>query len=255
MVTVNCAAFSDTLLESELFGHEKGAFTGADAARPGKFELADGGTLFLDEIGNMSLPFQEKILRVVEYGTFTRVGGTSERRTTARIIAATNRDLAALIRDGKFLADLRDRLTFETVLVPPLRCREGDVAVLAQYFLGQFAQEVPGIAGKRLSAAALEALKRHSFPGNVRELKNMIERAACRDGDGEITAEDLGLPEPSEDSTDGGSFSDKLQQYARRLLVEALRRADGNQAQAARDLGLSYHRFRYYLKKYSVQPR
>jgi len=254
IVTVNCAAFSDALLESELFGHEKGAFTGADAARPGKFELADGGTLFLDEIGNMSLPFQEKILRVVEYGTFTRVGGNSERKTTARIIAATNRDLPALIRDGKFLADLYDRLTFETITVPPLRCREGDVAILAQHFLEQFGSEVPALAGKRLSAAALDALQRCAFPGNVRELKNTIERAACRDTAGEITAEDLGLP-AAEPADADGSFTSRLHQFGRRLLVEALHRSGNNQARAARDLGLSYHRFRYYLKKYAVRAR
>jgi DNA-binding NtrC family response regulator len=253
IVTVNCAAFSDALLESELFGYDKGAFTGADAARPGKFEWADGGTLFLDEIGHMSLAFQEKILRVVEYGTFTRVGGSQEQQTTARIIAATNRDLAAMIHDGKFLADLHDRLTFETIRVPPLRCREGDVALLAQHFLEQFGAEVPALAGKRLSVAALDALQHYSFPGNVRELKNMIERAACRDTAGEITAADLGLPELVESAGGDGSFSARLHEYGRRLLDDALHRSGGNQAQAARDLRLSYHRFRYYLKKYGLR--
>ena len=167
IVTVNCAAFSDTLLESELFGHERGAFTGADATRYGKFEQADGGTLFLDEIGNMSLPFQEKILRVVEYGTFSRVGGTTELTTAARIIAATNRDLQERIRGGQFLADLYDRLAFETIEVPPLREREGDVEVLARYFLDQFALETPAFGGKTLSRAGLDVLQAYPFPGNV----------------------------------------------------------------------------------------
>jgi DNA-binding NtrC family response regulator len=244
MVTVNCAAFSDALLESELFGHEKGAFTGADTARVGKFEQADGGTLFLDEIANMSLAFQEKILRVVEYGTFTRVGGVEELRTTARIIAATNRDL----REGRFLADLYDRLAFETLEVPPLRRRPGDVPVLAQFFLDQLAREVPRFAGKRLSRAASEMLKQHDFPGNVRELKNIIERAAYRDVGRQIAPADLELSPRDEPASMTGTFHERLDALAKRMIRDALQRAGGNQAQAARDLGLSYHQFRYYLK-------
>lgn len=250
MVTVNCAAFNDALLESELFGHEKGAFTGADTARRGKFEQADGGTLFLDEIGNMSLSFQEKILRAVEYGTFTRVGGTQELRSNVRIIAATNRELREEIRKGEFLADLYDRLTFETIHVPALRERKGDVPVLAQFFLDQFARETPAFAGKKLSRSAIEALERYTYPGNVRELKNIIERAAYRDIGNEITPEDLGLL-PQEDFASGaGSFHEKLDLLARRLITDALKQAAGNQAQAARELGLPYHQFRYYLKKH-----
>jgi DNA-binding NtrC family response regulator len=250
MVTVNCAAFGDPLLESELFGHEKGAFTGADTARQGRFEQADGGTLFLDEIANMSLAFQEKILRVVEYGTFTRVGGAEELKTTARIIAATNRNLREAIGEGRFLADLYDRLAFETLEVPPLRHRSGDISVLAQFFLDQLAQEVPRFAGKRLSHAATEALKRHDFPGNVRELKNIIERAAYRDVQSEIAPEDLGLSAREELVPSSGAFQDRLDAVARRLLSDAMKQSGGNQAQAARDLGLSYHQFRYYLRKY-----
>ena len=255
IVTVNCAAFNDALLESELFGHEKGAFTGADATRRGKFEQADGGTLFLDEIGNMSLPFQEKILRVVEYGTYSRVGGTAERTTAARIIAATNRDLRRMISRGEFLADLYDRLTFETIDVPPLRERQGDVEVLARHFLDQFARETPAFAGKKLSRSAIAMLEAHAFPGNVRELKNLIERAAYRDTTNEITPEDLGLT-PSDDLADrSGTFAEKVHAFGRRLVEGAMQRAGGNQAQAARDLGLSYHQFRYYLKKYGANPR
>jgi DNA-binding NtrC family response regulator len=255
IVTVNCAAFSDALLESELFGHEKGAFTGADAARSGKFEQADGGTLFLDEIGNMSLPFQEKVLRVVEYGTFCRVGGAVERKTTARIIAATNRHLDAMIARGEFLADLHDRLAFETIRVPPLCERQGDVEVLARHFLDQFARETPVFAGKRLAPAAIAALEAYRFPGNVRELKNLIERAAYRDTGDEITPNDLGLPIQCSPAEGEGTFFERLDALGSRLIAAALERAHGNQAQAARDLGLSYHQFRYYLRKYAPMRR
>ena len=250
IVTVNCAAFNDALLESELFGHEKGAFTGADSTRRGKFEQADGGTLFLDEIGNMSLPFQEKILRVVEYGTYSRVGGSAELKTAARIIAATNRDLADGIRQGKFLADLYDRLTFETILVPPLRERTGDIEVLARYYLDRFARETSAYAGKSFSREALLALSGYRFPGNVRELKNIVERAACRSTSDEITPDDLGLLAQEDLLGAAGSFSEKMRSYAQRLIAESLKQSKGNQAQAARVLGLPYHRFRYYRRKY-----
>jgi DNA-binding NtrC family response regulator len=250
MVTVNCAAFSDALLESELFGHEKGAFTGADALRRGKFEQADGGTLFLDEIGHMSPAFQEKILRAVEYGAFTRVGGVEELHSTARIIAATNRDLRDQIARGRFLADLYDRLAFETLEIPPLQERPGDIELLAQHFLDQFAREIPAFAGKTLSPAALAALRAYPFPGNVRELKNIIERAAYRETGREIAPEDLGLTAPDVPVECPGTFQEKTDAFARRLIHDALGQAAGNQAQAARSLGLSYHQFRYYLKKY-----
>jgi DNA-binding NtrC family response regulator len=250
IVTVNCAAFSDALLESELFGHEKGAFTGADSVQHGKFEQADGGTLFLDEIAHMSLNFQEKILRVVEYGTYSRVGGITERRSAARIIAATNRDLEEMIGAGEFLADLYDRLAFETIHVPPLRQREGDVEVLARYFLDQFAHEMPALGGKRLSQEVLAVLRSYRFPGNVRELKNLIERAAFHDTTSEITLEDLGWLPHDELASRSGSFYEKMDAFGRRLIDEGLRACGGNQAQAARNLGLSYHQLRYYRKKY-----
>lgn len=252
MVTMNCAAFHDSLLESELFGYEKGAFTGAETTRHGKFEQAHGGTLFLDEIGNMSLPFQEKILRIVEYGTFARVGGSEERKTEVRIIAATNRDLRDMIRRGEFLADLYDRLSFETVEVPALRKREGDIPVLAQYFLDQFAAEIPAFRNKRLSPQALTVLGDYQFPGNVRELKNIIERAAYRDTTDQITPQDLGLANQTATVTRlaSGTFAEQLEQFSRQLLVEALDHSGGNQAEAARLLGLTYNQFRYYYAKY-----
>jgi DNA-binding NtrC family response regulator len=249
IVSVNCAAFNDALLESELFGHEKGAFTGADAPRQGKFEQADGGTLFLDEIGNMSPVFQKKILRVVEYGTFSRVGGTKELRSSARILAATNVDLKERIRSGAFLSDLYDRLAFEVVGVPPLREREGDVEVLARHFLNQFALEIPAFRDRRLSQEALKRLNRHRFPGNVRELKNIIERAAYRDTGSEITLEDLGLILEDEPAARRGGLHEKMESYRRRLIAEAMKDAGGNQARAARLLGLSYNQFRYYYRK------
>jgi transcriptional regulator with GAF, ATPase, and Fis domain len=236
-------------LESELFGHEKGAFTGADSPRHGAFEQADGGTLFLDEIGNMSLTFQEKILRVVEYGTFGRVGGTHQRRTTTRVIAATSRDLRQMIDRREFLPDLFDRLTFETLELPPLRRREGDVDLLARHFLDEFALELPWLGRKTLSAAAWTALRSYRFPGNVRELKNVIERAAYRSAGREIQPVDLGLPPADGEPGQTGSFHERTATFARRLLAEALAQAGGNQA-AARSLGLSYHQFRYHLKKH-----
>jgi len=252
MVSVNCAAFSDNLLESELFGHEKGSFTGADNRVHGKFELATDGTLFLDEIGNMSLPFQQKILRVVEYGTFTRVGGSEEIKVNTRIIAATNVELKNRMQEGAFLRDLYDRLSFEVIDVPALRNREGDVAVLARHFLNGFMQEIPALQGKRLSKEAIDVLEAYSFPGNVRELKNIIERAAYRDTTNEITPEDIGMlsRERAVIAPEAGTFQEKVEGFRRQLVQDALAEAGGNQAKAARSLGLSYHQYRYFLKKY-----
>jgi transcriptional regulator with GAF, ATPase, and Fis domain len=250
MVTVNCAALGDSLLESELFGHERGAFTGAERSRPGKFEQADGGTLFLDEIGNMPLAFQRKILRVVEYGTFTRVGGDRERKTSARILAATNADLRVKIERGEFLGDLYDRLAFEVIEVPPLRERPGDVEILARAFLDQFAAEIPAFRGKRLAASALALLRAYPFPGNVRELKNIIERAAYRDTTNEITPEDIGLLPRAQPLPSGGSFTEQVAAFSRQLLATTLEAAGGNQAEAARRLGLTYDQLRHYRRKY-----
>jgi DNA-binding NtrC family response regulator len=249
LVTVNCAAFTDALLESELFGHERGAFTGAETTRLGKFEQADGGTLFLDEIGHMSLPFQQKILRVVEYGAFTRVGGVTERKTNTRIIAATNCDLRERIQRGSFLPDLYDRLAFEVLVAPPLRQRPGDIELLASHFLNQFTREIPAFRGKTLSDEAIATLKRYSFPGNVRELKNIIERAAYHDATNEITPNDMEMLIDDDLISGSGSFEEKMNLFGRRLILDALKHAGGNQAAAARILGLSYHQFRYFNKK------
>jgi DNA-binding NtrC family response regulator len=251
-VAVNCSAFPETLLESELFGHERGAFTGAERQVPGRFEQAAGGTLFLDEIARMPPSFQQKILRVVEYGTFTRIGGTHEIRTTARIVAASNADLQECIRQGTFLPDLYDRLAFEVVRVPPLRERRGDVALLARHFLRAFLAEVPALGEKTWDEAALAALERYPFPGNVRELKTIVERAAYRDTTREINVDDLALPETARSpaGSSSGTFHERVEAFERQLIHEALAASGGNQADAARRLGLAYHRFRYYAGKH-----
>jgi DNA-binding NtrC family response regulator len=250
-IAVNCAAFPETLLESELFGHERGAFTGAERQVPGRFEQAAGGSLFLDEISRMPPSFQQKILRVVEYGTFTRIGGTREIRSNARVVAASNADLQECIRQGAFLPDLYDRLAFEVVRVPPLRERRGDIALLARHFLRAFLAEVPALGDKTWDEAALAALERYPFPGNVRELKTIVERAAYRDTTREINVEDLALPDATvPGTTAAGTFRERVEAFERQLIVEALAASDGNQADAARRLGLAYHRFRYYAGKH-----
>ncbi|HVQ25505.1 MAG TPA: sigma-54 dependent transcriptional regulator [Planctomycetota bacterium] len=252
-LAVNCAAFPETLLESELFGFEKGAFSGAASSKPGRLEAAHGGTLFLDEIGNMPLAFQQKILRVIEYGTFHRLGGQQELRSSARILAATNTDLERAIRDGRFLQDLYDRLAFEVVRVPALRERDGDIEVLARHFLDEFVREVPSLGAKRLSPGALALLRRHAFPGNVRELKSTVERAAYRDRTSVVDPEDIDLPESA--SAEAVGFEERVDSFKRRQIQEAMTRAGGLQRRAARELGLSYDQFRYYLRKYGPEAR
>jgi DNA-binding NtrC family response regulator len=246
LVAVNCAALPDALLESELFGHERGAYTGADRRTVGKFEQADDGTLFLDEIGAMSLPFQQKILRVVEYGEFNRVGGTAPVATSARVIGATNADLTARVADGTFLADLYDRLSFEVIRVPPLRERRDDIPALARWFLESFQAEVGTLPRRWLGEGALAALAAWSFPGNVRELKHIVERAAYHPGAPEIGPEELGLGAAP---TGEGGFEAQVEAFKRQLVRSALDRSGGNQAAAARLLGLTYDQLRWYRKQ------
>ena len=248
LVVVNCAAFPDALLESELFGHERGAYTGADRRMPGRFEQASGGTLFLDEIGTTSLAFQQKVLRAVEYGTFTRVGGTAEVHTTARIIAATNADLHQRMAAGTFLPDLYDRLAFDVIRVPPLRERASDIDGLARHLLDRFQDEIPGLDGRYLSPAAIDALRRYPFPGNVRELKNVIERAAYRDGGPEIGVADLGL----EPVSSAKGLEARVDAFREGVLRDALAACDGNAAEAARQLDLSYDQIRHWVRKYGL---
>ncbi len=246
-VAVNCAALGDGLLESELFGHERGAFTGADFGRAGRFELADNGTLFLDEIGHATRAFQQDLLRVVEYGTYVRVGGTRERTSSARIVAASNVDLAERVERGDFLPDLYDRLAFEVLRVPPLRERGGDVLSLAAAFLADFGREYPPAAGATFESEAELALRHHSFPGNVRELKTVVERAAYRAAGRPIAADDLGLEGPVGGGGEG--FHAQVASYQTALLRDALSESGGNQREAAERLELSYDQFRYHRRR------
>jgi psp operon transcriptional activator len=180
LVTMNCAALAESLIEAELFGHEAGAFTGATKARQGRFEEADGGTLFLDELATLSAGAQERLLRAVEYGEVTRIGANNPVRVDVRIVAATNEHLPALVEKGRFRADLLDRLAFEVVTLPPLRAREGDIAVLAEHFGRRMASELDWGEWPGFSSDAMAALEAHDWPGNVRELRNVVERAVYR---------------------------------------------------------------------------
>ena len=252
-VAVNCAALTESLLESELFGHERGAFTGAERRTPGRFEQAHQGTLLLDEIGHMSMPCQVAILRAVEYGLVRRVGATEDIRVDVRIVGATNADLSDLMERGLFLRDLYDRLSFEVITIPPLRERPEDISLLAESFLVDFQREFSQGEPKELSEHARAALLSYPFPGNVRELKTVIERAAFHDSDGVIDLDDLGLEtahhgQPARE----GDFKSRVAAFEASLLAEALHQARGNQAQAARALGLSYHQLRYFVKKHSL---
>ncbi len=276
-VALNCAALTPSLIESELFGHEAGAFTGATTRRAGRFEMANEGTLFLDEIGLIPLETQEKILRAVEYGLFERVGSSRPVRVDVRIIGATNADLRALAEAGRFRQDLLDRLSFEVLHLPPLRARQEDIMLLANHFAARMAhelgwEEVPGFSDE-----AITALEGYAWPGNVRELKNVVERSVYRAGSAYIEsivfdpfagayaspvpgtpsrAETAGQPamprppyqEPPEDSD--RSYADAVREVEVRLLRRALRRCQFNQKKAAESLSLTYHQFRGLYRKY-----
>jgi DNA-binding NtrC family response regulator len=261
-VTINCAAVAESLLESELFGHEEGAFTGATKQKEGKFELADGGTLFLDEIGNMSLEFQAKILRVLEYQRFERVAGSESIQVDVRVIAATNADLEQAMAVGAFRPDLYDRLAFEVIHLPPLRERREDIAVLAGHFLAQFRTEVAGIAVTEIAGDALGRLAQYDFPGNVRELKNVVERAVYRASGPVLTAADLeaAMPPEAAPAADGATFLDdpsrplieRVDAFEAWLCRDALERTRYRQKDAAALLGLTYDQFRQRYRKYGL---
>ena len=244
-VAVNAAALPETLAESELFGAEKGAFTGADQARAGRFEEASGGTLFLDEVGELPLPLQAKLLRALEERAVRRLGGVRETPVDVRLVAATNRDLAFEAEAGSFRRDLYFRLAVVVVHVPPLRDRAGDVPLLAEHLAARLATR-HGVPVPRLSAEALAALEAHAWPGNVRELRNVLERAVVVRGGEEIRAADLGLA--------GGPASQSLDRAhrEREALLEALRRTGGKREEAAKLLGISVRTLYYRLKQWGL---
>lgn len=248
-LAVNCAALSPTLVESELFGHERGAFTGAVARRHGVFERARGGTLFLDEIGELDPSLQAKLLRVVQEKRFERLGGEETLETDVRIISATNRDLRREVQEGRFRADLYFRLAAFPIEIPPLRERPADIDALAQHFIAAAAEKF-GKPQLRLSDAARFQLRAHRWPGNVRELENVIKRAAIL-SDGDILPEHLPFAEPRKvDPAAAGTLN--VHDLERRAIEEALRRHGGNRTHAARELGISLRTLQYRLKEYGL---
>ncbi|MBW1886895.1 MAG: phage shock protein operon transcriptional activator [Deltaproteobacteria bacterium] len=270
MVALNCSALTPSLIESELFGYEKGAFTGADKRRTGRFEAADGGTIFLDEIGNIPIEVQEKILRVVEYGTFERVGSSESIEVDVRIIAATNADLVALVEEERFKQDLLDRLSFEVLFLPPLRERKEDILLLANHFAGRMTFELRREEIPQFSDEAIEALQSYSWPGNVRELKNVVERAVYR-SDSSLITDIIFHPFHSsyvDRQTEGKKMSrvkdykpspyhlmdkpykEAVEEFEILLIQKALKESKFNQKKAAGILGLTYHQFRGLYRKY-----
>jgi len=264
-VAVNCAAFTETLLESELFGHEKGAFTGADRQRHGLFEAAHEGTLFLDEAGEMSLAAQAKLLRVLTDGQVVRVGSTRPRRVDVRVLVATHRNLEQRVKEGQFREDLFYRLAVVPIHLPALRDRRDDIAGLSDVFCHQVATELK-MPRRRLTAEALEKLRGYRFPGNLRELKNLIERA-CLAGNGqEIEPEDLPIVQKGASANGNGAahglsipFADSfdltgtLEKAEKELIVRTLTSTRGAQAEAARRMGLSRSALAYKLTKYGIR--
>jgi len=255
-VALNCAAIPAALLESELFGHEKGAFTGAVERRAGCFELAQNGTVLLDEIGDMPIATQAKLLRVLEDGRVRRLGGKAEIQLDVRVIAATNAPLDNAIREGKFREDLFYRLNVVRVGLPPLRERRDDIPLLVEHFLKKFADENKR-PPRRIARAALHKLIGYRWPGNVRELENEVVRAASLGGE-TISVDDLsppvaaGEPEAAVDSPDDLGIKPRVERLERTLLREALHRADGNQTQAAKLLGLSRFGLQKKLRRYGL---
>ncbi|MCL1113538.1 MULTISPECIES: phage shock protein operon transcriptional activator [Shewanella] len=291
-IKLNCSSLSENLLESELFGHESGAFTGAKGKHEGRFERADGGTLFLDELANTSGLIQEKLLRVIEYGEFERVGGSKTVQSDVRLICAANEDLPALADSGEFRADLLDRLAFDVITLPPLRSRTEDIMPLAEHFAVSMARQLGLDYFGGFGAIAIEQLMMHNWPGNIRELKNVVERSVYREGsDGqeidriildpfaspyrpmsrvktrerqaapvEVTATQTNTDTKSNDDTHSGhhgiEFPINFKEYTENaeidLLQKALAEGQYNQKKTADLLGLSYHQLRGILKKYNL---
>ncbi len=281
LLKVNCAAMAETLLESELFGHEAGAFTGATRSHQGRFERADGGTLFLDELATMSPRLQEKLLRLVEYGEFERVGGQKTHQVDVRVVAATNADLPAMAEAGEFRHDLLDRLSFDIVHLPPLRVRHGDTLTLAEHFAIQMSAELGWDYFPGFSDRAVTQLTDHQWPGNVRELKNVVERSLYRWGDAHSPVDDIvtdpfqspyvDAPEiqtepddvaqplaPLPDTIRGPDtvpLQERVTQFERELVERALVHAGGNQRLAAQQTQLSYNQMRGLVRKHDLGGR
>jgi len=272
-VKMNCAALAESLLETELFGHEAGSFTGAAKRRLGRFELANEGSLFLDELANTSSRVQEKILRVIEYGELERVGGTETVRTDVRIIGATHEDLPALAAAGRFRADLLDRLAFDVITLPPLRERREDILPLAEHFAVKMAGELGHELFPGFDEHARDALLEYRWPGNVRELKNVVERAVYSRDDAEAEVSEIVFdpfespwrprPEAARDgegsdpagpsAPDGPyDFKEHIQEQEIELLRQALEHCRYNQKKTAEHLGMTYHQLRGYLRKYEL---
>jgi DNA-binding NtrC family response regulator len=260
-VAINCAAIPETLIENELFGHERGAFTGAADRRAGKFELASGGTVFLDEIGELPLAVQGKLLRAIEEKSIDRIGGRAPVPVDVRIVAATNKDLRAAVDQGEFRGDLFFRLAVFPIDIPPLRQRGEDVVLLARHFAAEIGKEMRGRAAS-LSEASIEALRSHRWPGNVRELENSIERACILADAAELQPVDLGLvANGARDATSlgldlSGTLSEAAERAAkiveRQKIADALAQYDGNKTRAAEALGVSYKTLLNKIKDYSL---
>ncbi len=279
LVIMNCAALPETLIEAELFGHEQGSFTGATRARVGRFEEADRGTLFLDEIGTLSMAAQERLLRAVEYGEVTRIGASRAVRVDVRIVAATNEDLPSLAEEGRFRADLLDRLSFEVITLPPLRVREGDIDVLCDYFGRRMAAELGWQSWPGFATHVRQQLDDYPWPGNVRELRNVVERAVYRWDDwdepighvqfdpfdspwkpagmpranGEGVAPSVPQPRPMHHDYDTvGDLRNAVDAHERAILEHHLGRNRWNQRQTAKALGLSYDQLRHCIRKHGL---
>lgn len=265
-ISLNCAALNENLLDSELFGHEAGAFTGAQKRHPGRFERADGGTLFLDELATAPMLVQEKLLRVIEYGELERVGGSQPLQVNVRLVCATNANLPEMVGQGKFRADLLDRLAFDVVQLPPLRERRSDIMLLAEQFAMQMCRELGLPLFPGFSEHARDALQNYRWPGNIRELKNVVERSVYRHGDDTEELEDVVIdpfhrtvaPDtPAPDAQLATSLPLDLRQFQhdqeKQLLEQSLRQAKFNQKRAAELLGLTYHQLRALLKKHQMR--
>ncbi|AKG71559.1 phage shock protein operon transcriptional activator [Serratia sp. T13T92] len=266
-ISLNCAALNENLLDSELFGHEAGAFTGAQKRHLGRFERADGGTLFLDELATAPMLVQEKLLRVIEYGHLERVGGSQPLRVDVRLVCATNDDLPALAAAGKFRADLLDRLAFDVVQLPPLRQRQQDIMLLAEHFAIQMCRELSLPLFPGFSEHARATLLGYSWPGNVRELKNVVERSVYRHGSDQDELDEIIInpfakrSEPLDDEVTAPAsdlpalpldFKSWQHQQEKTLLEMALKQGRFNQRKAADLLGLTYHQLRGMLKKHAL---